>query len=186
MEAIKTYHKVNREDHNKRFGLSKMEAIYDKRKGEVDEPHRHDFFTVILVERAKGIHNIDFKEYPLLGSEVFFISPGQVHQIIEHEKSFGYSIVFSNDFLIENNIPRDFIDDLNLFQDYGVSPSIKLDQTQFNALANYCNAIQQELVHCLLYTSDAADDSLRVDLGGRRIIKKGPDVYPDDLLSPDG
>ena len=23
---------------------------------------------------------------------------------------------------------------------------------------------------CLLYTSDAADDSLRVDLGGRRII----------------
>ena len=25
---------------------------------------------------------------------------------------------------------------------------------------------------CLLYTSDAADDSLRVDLGGRRIIKK--------------
>ncbi|WP_460366175.1 hypothetical protein, partial [Staphylococcus aureus] len=27
---------------------------------------------------------------------------------------------------------------------------------------------------CLLYTSDAADDSLRVDLGGRRIIKKTP------------
>ena len=27
-------------------------------------------------------------------------------------------------------------------------------------------------VLCLLYTSDAADDSLRVDLGGRRIIKK--------------
>ena len=27
-----------------------------------------------------------------------------------------------------------------------------------------------ELPDCLLYTSDAADDSLRVDLGGRRII----------------
>ena len=26
------------------------------------------------------------------------------------------------------------------------------------------------LLSCLLYTSDAADDSLRVDLGGRRII----------------
>ena len=26
-------------------------------------------------------------------------------------------------------------------------------------------------ISCLLYTSDAADDSLRVDLGGRRIIK---------------
>ncbi|GAB5855970.1 hypothetical protein JMUB7538_27380 [Staphylococcus aureus] len=29
-----------------------------------------------------------------------------------------------------------------------------------------------DLMTCLLYTSDAADDSLRVDLGGRRIIKK--------------
>ena len=26
--------------------------------------------------------------------------------------------------------------------------------------------------HCLLYTSDAADDMQCVDLGGRRIIKK--------------
>ena len=29
-----------------------------------------------------------------------------------------------------------------------------------------------DLVICLLYTSDAADDLLCVDLGGRRIIKK--------------
>ena len=28
------------------------------------------------------------------------------------------------------------------------------------------------LIPCLLYTSDAADDLLCVDLGGRRIIKK--------------
>ena len=31
---------------------------------------------------------------------------------------------------------------------------------------------QANYIACLLYTSDAADDSLRVDLGGRRIIKK--------------
>ena len=28
-------------------------------------------------------------------------------------------------------------------------------------------------VNCLLYTSDAADEEDSVDLGGRRIIKKG-------------
>lgn len=145
MEPIKTYHKVNREDPKKRFGLSKMEEIYEKRKGEVDEPHRHDFFTVILVKKAKGVHNIDFKEYPLVGSEIFFISPGQVHQIIEQEKSYGYSIVFSTDFLVENNIPRSFIDDLNLFQDYGVSPSMKLKVSDFELLENYCNQIETEL-----------------------------------------
>ena len=29
-----------------------------------------------------------------------------------------------------------------------------------------------QLAHCLLYTSDAADEGSRVDLGGRRLIKK--------------
>ena len=31
---------------------------------------------------------------------------------------------------------------------------------------------QQQFQHCLLYTSDAADERSSVDLGGRRIIKK--------------
>ena len=31
---------------------------------------------------------------------------------------------------------------------------------------------KRHLVHCLLYTSDAADERSSVDLGGRRIIKK--------------
>ena len=34
---------------------------------------------------------------------------------------------------------------------------------------------------CLLYTSDAADDSLRVDLGGRRIIKKNWNKFCSNL-----
>ena len=33
-----------------------------------------------------------------------------------------------------------------------------------------------DLLGCLLYTSDAADDSLRVDLGGRRIIKNNDEA----------
>src|SRR5665809_169880 len=33
-------------------------------------------------------------------------------------------------------------------------------------------SLRSRVVSCLLYTSDAADDLLCVDLGGRRIIKK--------------
>ena len=44
-----------------------------------------------------------------------------------------------------------------------------------NTIVNGQNAYEQINDHswvCLLYTSDAADDLTRVDLGGRRIIKK--------------
>ena len=37
---------------------------------------------------------------------------------------------------------------------------------------NFYNARRKQLLDCLLYTSDAADDRISVDLGGRRIIKK--------------
>ena len=37
--------------------------------------------------------------------------------------------------------------------------------------------------HCLLYTSDAADDPLCVDLGGRRIIKKKKQNTHEQLTS---
>ena len=41
------------------------------------------------------------------------------------------------------------------------------------ALADAAFLIEYNALHaCLLYTSDAADDLLCVDLGGRRIIKK--------------
>ena len=42
----------------------------------------------------------------------------------------------------------------------------------FERLAQYEDAEEQGLLVCLLYTSDAADDLLCVDLGGRRILKK--------------
>ena len=50
------------------------------------------------------------------------------------------------------------------------------DQSVGNTILEMINELQQLLKNavytCLLYTSDAADDLLCVDLGGRRIIKK--------------
>ena len=47
-------------------------------------------------------------------------------------------------------------------------------------------AVGHQLGACLLYTSDAADDLLCVDLGGRRIIKKkktATDDGKDDTIN---
>ena len=44
------------------------------------------------------------------------------------------------------------------------------DRITFEEIEKKTGKTESEV--CLLYTSDAADDSLRVDLGGRRIIKK--------------
>ncbi len=141
MTQIKTYQKVNRNDLSSTFSVSKMKTSYGKRKDKKNAPHRHNYFTVLLVKKAKGQHFIDFNEYQLADNQVFFVSPGQVHQVIEKEKSFGYVLTFTAQFLLSNNIPLSFIEDLNLFNDYGDSPPIKLSKNQLDKLTVYSEEI---------------------------------------------
>ncbi|NOY96823.1 MAG: helix-turn-helix domain-containing protein [Chlorobi bacterium] len=141
MEVIKTYNEFNKADDSVNFRILRMEDIYSKNSGRTDEPHRHNYYTVLLVKQASGEHIIDFNRYPLTSSQVYFVSPGQVHQVVEKEQSSGYCIVFSPLFLIKNNIPQYFIEDLNLFNDYGQTPPLDINAGQLNKLSNYCEEI---------------------------------------------
>ena len=138
MEALKTYNKPSREDENLSFRISKMADNFKLAQGKPDEPHRHDFFTILIIKAGKGIHKIDFNSYPLAKNEIHFINPGQVHQLIEEEASEGFAILFSNQFLIENSIPHSFVESLNLFHDYGESPPLPLDKGQFSKIDSHC------------------------------------------------
>ena len=156
MDIVKTYQEVNAAEERISFGISKMEDIYTKRDGRVDEPHRHNFFTVLVVEQAKGFHKIDFNTYPLANKQIYFVAPGQVHQVIETEKSFGFAMTFSHQFLLENSIPLSFIDSLNLFQNYGQSPPLTPDNPRFETIQHFVKEIFR------LFHSDAVMKSLSI------------------------
>jgi AraC-like DNA-binding protein len=64
-----------------------------------------------------------------------------VHQVIENERSEGYSIAFSSEFLAANNIPVSFIHNLNLFRDYGETPPLEPSAGQMQQLTNYCEEL---------------------------------------------
>ncbi|WP_147678558.1 AraC family transcriptional regulator [Algibacter pacificus] len=141
METVKTYKNVNSEKKNIHFGISKMETIYNNRGGKIDVPHRHNYYTVLIIKKANGFHKIDFNSYPLANRQIFFVAPGQVHQVIETEKSIGFAMTFSNQFLVENSIPLSFINSLNLFQNYGQTPPLLPNEAQFDTIENYSNQI---------------------------------------------
>jgi AraC-like DNA-binding protein/mannose-6-phosphate isomerase-like protein (cupin superfamily) len=156
VKTLKTYREVNSGNQYVSFGISKMEDIYSKRQGKVDEPHRHDFFTVLIVAKAKGIHKIDFNTYDLSNGQIYFVAPGQVHQVIETEKSIGFAMTFTNQFLVKNSIPLSFIASLNLFQNYGQSPPLIPSQAQFDTIEEFTNKIYS------LFHSDAKMKDLSI------------------------
>lgn len=134
MDSIKTTNQIDKND----FGISRMEDIYISNGGKAEPPHRHDHYVVILVDKAKGKHIVDFMEYNFSDKQVYFLNPGQVHQVAESEIPKGYSMFFSAQFLANHYIPINYIEDLNLFHDYGHSPPMELNEAQLDNLCNYC------------------------------------------------
>ncbi len=60
--------------------------------------HRHDFFFILFLQNGSGSHEIDFIDYPVLDNSVYFLRPGQVHQLELKTDSTGYLLEFNNEF----------------------------------------------------------------------------------------
>ena len=164
MDTVKTYHQVNRADGSQDFGISKMEDIYKKRDGKPDTPHRHDFYTILIVKNGKGRHTIDFKNYELSSNQIYFIGPGQVHQLTEELPTQGYSIVFSSQFLAMNQILVDFIEDINLFNDFGSTPPLELSKAEMAKIDRYAMDIMEFMNSGHAYNYDAIGALLKLIL----------------------
>ncbi|GGH63325.1 AraC family transcriptional regulator [Filimonas zeae] len=62
------------------------------------EAHRHNFFYLLITARGAGEHIIDFTAYPVGNYTLFFMRPGQVHQLRLEADSTGYMIQFERQF----------------------------------------------------------------------------------------
>lgn len=106
------------------FVIRTMEDFSDEYGGITEDPHRHNYYSVIWSFTATGKHIIDFREYPLLPGHIFFVSPQQVHQVLADPDPTGMIILFTTDFLLKNGIREDFISNLRLFRDSDETPPL--------------------------------------------------------------
>ncbi len=60
--------------------------------------HRHDFFFVLAIESGEGTHLIDFTSHQVEDHSIFFLRPGQVHQLELKAGCTGYLMEFDTTF----------------------------------------------------------------------------------------
>lgn len=84
------------------FGIRKIVDLLGE-KDMLQELHRHDFFYILVLENGKGHHEIDFRPYTVTDHTVFFMRPGQVHQIELKAGSTGYLIHFRDEFYLPHD-----------------------------------------------------------------------------------
>lgn len=132
------------------FVIKTMEEIDEALGGIADTPHRHNYYTVIWPVDASGKHIIDFKEYSILPDHIFFVSPGQVHQVITDPQPKGYVILFSPEFLEKNSIRNDFISDLKLFRKSDETPPLPVTEK----MAATLNLFAVQMLHSFHLAGD--------------------------------
>lgn len=139
------------------FVFRRMEDIDMVQGGMADDPHRHNYYTVIWSFTAKGKHIIDFKEYAIEPGHIFFVSPWQVHQVITEPAPTGVVILFTPEFLQKNSIKEDFISNLRLFRLSDETPPLPVHEEMRVRLLEFANGMKQAF---------ESDDEMRYDTIG--------------------
>jgi len=124
------------------FAFRTMEENHERTGGKPDVPHRHDFYTIILVKNATGKHFVDYVEYQIKPNIIFFVNPEQVHQVVvEGDIPSGDIIMFNSDFLMRYSIDEDFIFNLGLFSCGTGTPPLLIPDGGMNKLIALSNEI---------------------------------------------
>ncbi len=118
------------------------ELLFNELHGErhIDKPHKHDFFVIILFDKASGTHNIDSKDYPIDDKEIHILFPGQMHKWQINDGTIGYQLMTERSFF-EQFAPYFRFS----FTNYQNHPVIKLSDEAFSKLMYEFNAIKEEL-----------------------------------------
>jgi AraC-like DNA-binding protein len=164
MGGIKIYKEVHDDNRTPPFMIKRMEDYWEKQQKEPDTPHRHNYYTVLLVLDAEGSHFIDFNEYYIDKNQVFFVSPGQVHQIIEKRQSNGYVMTFGQEFLASSNIPDGFLKGMEFFIGFGESPPLQLYNKEVEKLKAYCEEMVDLYSNNINYKQQAIGSLLQLFL----------------------
>jgi AraC family transcriptional regulator, transcriptional activator of pobA len=91
-------------------------------------PHRHSFFQILYVNKGTGIHYIDFQELQIQDNTIYFLSPGQVHDLrFTSENPEGVMVNFREEFFNDFLSQKDFINSLPVFSKNGKSGFRKVD-----------------------------------------------------------
>lgn len=120
------------------FSIREIDVLVEK-NDLVQDTHRHDFFFILALLKGKGDHTIDFIPYKIKNHIIFFMRPGQVHQLNLKAGSTGYLIQFKKDFYLTND------KDSGLLLRKASSKNIHLpDVKTFNKLYSILTAIFRE------------------------------------------
>ncbi|WP_299755990.1 helix-turn-helix domain-containing protein [uncultured Pontibacter sp.] len=87
------------------FFMTRLETLVQRFEN-IDKPHSHTFYLVMMVTGGSGTHTIDFVTHQIEPPQLFFLTPGQVHSWNLSADITGISVFFEANFFLQHHPQR--------------------------------------------------------------------------------
>jgi AraC-like DNA-binding protein len=146
------------------FEIHTMEWIEQNRRQQNSAPHRHDYFTIIWVQKGSGTHLIDADRYPIEDNTVYCISPGQVHWLKADGNPEGYVISFTTEFFCLTDDNYDILFNAGLFYSFSEASMIKVSGDMQEEMKDMAEKMMKEYGNYFLLRSEVLRGFLKIFL----------------------
>jgi AraC-like DNA-binding protein len=134
-------HFINQPSNPTEFEITMFDKMAEPN---VDDVHKHSFYEILWVDEGKSRQTIDYQSYELQGKSLFFISPGQVHEFEGWRGLKGGTIMFTENFFLQNHINKDKLFELSFLDNIYFNPSLLLQCSEYTSFRNYIDLLLQE------------------------------------------
>ena len=131
LDEFRSEHSINRDF---QFHEIKGERI-------IEHPHKHDFYVLLLVEKGRGVHTIDFESFQIRQRQIHILLPEQVHQWNLGKTTNALQLMISKEIFSVIHATANL--KTLLFQS---EPVLSLSRKEFEEIRHEFDCIQQELL----------------------------------------
>ena len=108
-------------------------------KYDTTQPHRHNYYEILVFLKGGGQHEIDFRHYRIKSKSLHFISANRVHEVKRTPSSDGFSLLFSDSFVPAISA----LHELDFYRP-DADPVLNLTTEEFKELQYVLHDIRQE------------------------------------------
>ncbi|MEM7549823.1 MAG: helix-turn-helix transcriptional regulator [Bacteroidota bacterium] len=90
------------------------------------QPHRINFFAILLLTEGEMTHEVDFVEYKMTEGDCLFISKDQIHKFDKSGNYNGYGVIFTEEFML-HHLSLSAFSKISFFHNNHLNPSLFKD-----------------------------------------------------------
>jgi len=144
-EEIKNIKFQNQKRPQFSFDLIKVEELYARKiDHDITQPHKIDFFNLLILTEGEGKHTIDFIDYDLKKGILVTVRKDQIHSFFRSTSAKGYMLIFTEDFLASHFSRTQVLKSFQLFNELLSSPKIELNDIEFKEITQLISNIEAE------------------------------------------